>query len=66
MCMVPALGMKAQTSSYKYRRNITGVTGTWHTLQLPDQMLKNIQPGFGDIRIFGIRGKDTLRSAIFI
>jgi hypothetical protein len=60
MCMVPALGIKAQTSNYKYQRNITGITGTWHTLQLPDELLKNIQPDFGDIRIFGIRGKDTL------
>lgn len=58
--MIPAIGMKAQTGSYKYQRNISGVTGTWHTLQLPDQLLKNIQPDFGDIRIFGIRGKDTL------
>jgi hypothetical protein len=60
ICLVTALSLKAQTGSYRFKREITGVTGTWHTLQLPDQVLKNIQPGFADIRIFGVSGKDTL------
>lgn len=60
LCMMLVPGLSAQTDSYKYKRAISGVTATWHILQLPDQLLKNIQPGFGDIRIFGISGKDTL------
>ncbi|HMI05036.1 MAG TPA: DUF3999 family protein [Pedobacter sp.] len=58
--MMLVLGLSAQTDRYKYKRAISGVTSTWHTVQLPDQLLKNIQPGFRDIRIFGISGKDTL------
>jgi hypothetical protein len=60
LCMMLVLGLSAQTDKYKYKRAISGVSATWHTLQLPNQMLKNIQPGFGDIRIFGINGKDIL------
>ncbi|WP_324372529.1 DUF3999 family protein [Pedobacter sp.] len=60
LCMMLVLGLSAQTDRYKYKRAISGVTSTWHTVQLPDQLLKNIQPGFRDIRIFGISGKDTL------
>ena len=50
----------AQTSTYKYKRNITGVNTIWHSIKLPEQLYKNANAGFEDLRIFGTNGKDTV------
>jgi len=47
-------------NTYQYKRKITGVQTTWHNLVLPDHLYKNIQRDLQDIRILGIRGKDTI------
>lgn len=49
-----------QTNGYKFKRNITGINSVWHSMKLPDQMYKNANAGFDDLRIFGINGKDTI------
>ncbi len=51
---------KAQTNSYQFKRQITGVNTTWHSVKLPDDMYQKINLGFEDLRIFGINGKDTI------
>lgn len=50
----------AQTNTFKFKRNITGVSSSWHKMQLPNQLYKNANSGFDDLRIFGIDGKDTV------
>ena len=50
----------AQTNSYKYKREIKNVKAIWHIIQLPDELYKNANSGFEDLRIFGVSGKDTL------
>ncbi|WP_316849582.1 DUF3999 family protein [Pedobacter agri] len=50
----------AQTNAYKFKREITGVNSLWHSMKLPDGLYKNANAGFEDLRIFGIKGKDTL------
>lgn len=50
----------AQTNIYKFKRKITGVNTIWHKMALPDELYKNATSGFGDLRIFGISGKDTI------
>ena len=57
LCVV---SLHAQTNPYQFKRAITGVNTVWHSLQLPDQLYKNAQSGFEDLRIFGINGKDTV------
>jgi len=49
----------AQTKNFKYKREITGVNAVWHKMALPDELYKNANSGFQDLRIFGINGKDT-------
>ncbi len=49
-----------QTNGYKFKRNITGINSVWHSMKLPDQMYKNANAGFDDLRIFGINAKDTI------
>lgn len=51
---------RAQTDAFKFKRNIIGVNSAWHKLQLPNQLYKNANSGFDDLRIFGVDGKDTL------
>lgn len=58
--MLFAICTKAQTNNYKFKRNITGVNSNWHSIKLPDQLYKNANSGFEDLRIFGVKGKDTV------
>ncbi|WP_147273637.1 DUF3999 family protein [Pedobacter chinensis] len=55
-----AVFTKAQTNSYRFKRGITGVNSNWHSIKLPDQLYKNANFGFTDLRIFGVKGKDTV------
>ncbi|WP_167354719.1 DUF3999 family protein [Pedobacter terrae] len=50
----------AQTNTYKFKRNISGVNSVWHKMVLPDDLYKKANAGFEDLRIFGINGKDTI------
>lgn len=50
---------QAQTSSYKFKRDISGVNSIWHSIKLPEQLYAAENNGFQDLRIFGVNGKDT-------
>jgi hypothetical protein len=58
--IVAALGLKAQTNQYQYQRELKGITTNWHSLQIPNQVFKNAQSGLEDLRIYGVKGKDTI------
>jgi hypothetical protein len=63
LCTLLLLGVtiaNAQTYSFKYKRNITGIHTVWHKMALPDDLYKKANAGFEDLRIFGINGKDTI------
>jgi len=53
-------GLKAQVKHYKFKRELKGVTTNWHSLQIPNQVFKSAQTGLEDLRIYGIKGKDTI------
>lgn len=55
-----ALGLKAQTNQYQYQRDLKGITTNWHSLQVPNQVFKKANAGLEDLRIYGIKGKDTI------
>lgn len=55
-----AIAANAQTAPYPLKREITGVQSTWHSLVLPNPIYQKLKPGFEDLRIFGIKGKDTV------
>lgn len=58
ICCAP--GLQAQTNSYRYKRELKGIKTTWHSLALPNEVFKNAQSGLSDLRIFGVKGKDTI------
>jgi hypothetical protein len=44
----------AQSTDYKYSREITGVSEAWHKLELPVDIFEKLNTNFSDLRIFGI------------
>ena len=58
--MCCALGLQAQTNPYRYKRELKGVNTKWHSLAIPNDVFKNTQSGLADLRIFGVKGKDTV------
>jgi hypothetical protein len=60
LLMFCALGLKAQTNPYRYKRDLKGISTTWHSLAIPNEVFKNAQSGLADLRIFGVKGKDTV------
>ncbi|RZL26947.1 MAG: DUF3999 domain-containing protein [Pedobacter sp.] len=60
LLLISTVAASAQTNSYKFKRDITGINSIWHSMKLPDQMYKNANAGFDDLRIFSINGKDTI------
>ncbi len=55
-----ALGLKAQVKHYQYQRPLKGIGSNWHSLTLPNAIFKNTQSNLNDLRIYGIKGKDTI------
>ena len=47
---------------YDYKREITGITDTWHKIVLPDDLFGKVQNDLNDIRIYGITEQDTLEA----
>ncbi|KQC02310.1 DUF3999 family protein [Pedobacter sp. Hv1] len=54
------LSVKAQLKHYQYQRELKGITSNWHSLPLPNAIFKNTQRNLNDLRIYGIKGKDTI------
>ncbi|WP_421944421.1 DUF3999 family protein [Pedobacter sp.] len=50
----------AQTNQYKYQRKLDGINNNWHILKLPENLYQNTNNDLSDLRIYGIKGKDTL------
>ena len=42
-----------QMEKYSYKRELTGVSGEWHKLILPDEIFGKVSQNLNDIRIFG-------------
>ncbi|MES2455476.1 MAG: DUF3999 family protein [Bacteroidota bacterium] len=57
---VTAVQLQAQTAGYKYKRPLSRTNKTWQVSKLPVELLSQAQQDFGDLRIFGIKGKDTI------
>jgi hypothetical protein len=53
----------AQIKDYHFKRELTGITGAWHKVILPDSLYKNAAQNLSDIRIFGITEEDTIEAA---
>ncbi|AFL79841.1 F5/8 type C domain-containing protein [Aequorivita sublithincola DSM 14238] len=50
----------AQLNTYNYSREIKGVSETWHSIELPDEVFGKVSNDLNDFRIYGITEKDTI------
>jgi hypothetical protein len=54
------ISAQAQTSSFSYRRMLTGVDSAgWYSISLPNGVFRNCRTDFADLRILQITGTDT-------
>lgn len=51
LCQLPVI---AQQVSFDYYRKLEGVSETWHSLQLPDDVFGKVKRDLSDIRIYGV------------
>jgi hypothetical protein len=54
-----------QIHKYDYKRDLSGIKDTWHSIEIPDEMFEKIDYSMNDIRLYGINGKDTIEAPFF-
>ena len=53
----------AQSGRYSYKREITGITETWHKIHLPEELFGKVDRDVSDLRIYGINvNGDTIEA----
>ncbi len=52
----------AQLDTYEYKQELKGISGQWHSIELPNSVFANIAFDLSDIRIFGVTENDTLEA----
>ena len=50
----------AQTKNYRHQIDLKGITNNWHSIPLPDAIFPLVKTGLEDLRIYGIKGTDTV------
>lgn len=54
----------SQMDGYHFKRSLQGISESWHTLTLQNEIYSKIRPDLADVRIFGITAKkDTIEAA---
>ncbi|MFD2565443.1 DUF3999 family protein [Aquimarina rubra] len=49
--------------TYEYKRSLSGISDNWHTIELPNDIFKNVSSDFSDIRVFGLtKDNDTVEA----
>lgn len=56
----------AQTGSFSYQRPLSGVTDSWHRVELPNDIFGKVSPGLSDIRILGVTEEQDTVEAPYI
>src|ERR1043165_10174954 len=55
--------LMAYADDFSYKREVKGVTGTWHKLIVPDDLFVKANTDLSDIRIIGVTSnKDTIEA----
>jgi len=57
------ISLFAQAQDYHYLRALDGIDKTWHSLELPNEVLLKLNPDYRDLRIYGIKANgDTIEA----
>lgn len=61
--LLAALSSYGQMDRYHYKRELKGISGQWHKVELPDSLFGPVSGSLQDIRIYGITAeKDTIEA----
>ena len=55
-----------QMNNFAYKRALSGITSSWHSIRIPDDVYGKIANDFSDIRIYGISSKNHIVEAPYI
>lgn len=66
ICLCLGVFTFAQIDRYNYKRNIDGVSDTWHSITLPNGVFGKVQSSLADIRIYGVSKKNDTIEAPYI
>ncbi len=62
-CMIFALARPYAQHGYTYRRDISGISGPWHRITLPPELVGKTTQSLSDIRVLGIAANgDTIEA----
>ena len=64
--MLSSFAATAQINTYRYKRNLNGITDQWQALTLPSEVFGKLQSDLSDVRIYGTKGKDTIEVPFII
>ncbi len=56
----------AQMQNYTYKCEISGITDTWHSLTLPNELYASLRPDLADLRIMGITAENDTVEAPYL
>ncbi len=63
LSFICSITLYGQIDSFEYKRELKGITDSWHRIMLPDELFKNVSSDLSDIRIYGItKEKDTVEA----
>ncbi len=51
-----------QMNSYSKKIELKGIENQWHTIQLPNEVLQNMNSNLTDIRVYGVTATDTIEA----
>ena len=55
-----------QMSDYNYKVALHGISDTWHTISLPDDIFGSMQNGLNNVRIFGVTSENDTIEVPFV
>ena len=57
----------AQLEQHAFKRELQGITNTWHKIVLPEEIFGKVSTGFNDIRILGLTdSNDTIEASYML
>lgn len=67
VCILYTVFCRAQENQFQYKRSITGITDTWHKIEIPDSLYQRLNANLTDLRIYGVtKNGDTIEAPYFI
>lgn len=64
--LLTAITAYGQMGQYNYQRELKGISGQWHKVELPDALFNRVNGNLSDMRIYGITAENDTIEAPFL